>query len=85
MTNATVSISANIAEGYVRMGVNDKLRFYNIAEGSMNECRYYIILSKDLGYVNATDSQSLYNELIVVQKLLSAYSRNLIQNTSTNY
>lgn len=85
---AAVSIAANIAEGYGKKGLNDKLRFYNIAEGSINECRYYVILSKDLGYVNLNESHALYNELAIVQKLLSSYSKALKQNyppASTNY
>lgn len=85
---AAVSIAANIAEGYGKKGINDKLRFYNIAEGSINECRYYVILSKDLGYVNINESHALYNELAIVQKLLSSYSKALKQNhppSSTNY
>lgn len=84
---AAVSIAANIAEGYGKKGINDKLRFYNIAEGSINECRYYVILSKDLGYVNPNESHALYNELAIVQKLLSSYSKALKQNypPSTNY
>ena len=49
---AAVSIAANLAEGYGKKGINDKIRFYNIAEGSINECRYYIILSQDLGYIS---------------------------------
>lgn len=49
---AAVSIAANIAEGYRRDGMNDKLRFLNIAQGSLEECRYYILLSKDLDYIN---------------------------------
>jgi len=83
---AAVSIAANIAEGYGKKGFNDKLRFYNIAEGSINECRYYIILSKDLAYMSAIDGDNLYSELTVIQKLLSSYSQSLKRNTSsTNY
>jgi four helix bundle protein len=33
-----------------RRGKADKARFMNIAEGSIEECRYYLILAKDLGY-----------------------------------
>lgn len=49
---AAVSIPANIAEGYKRLSRADKLRFMNIAQGSLEESRYYIILSKDLGYID---------------------------------
>ena len=80
---AAVSIAANIAEGYGKKGSNDKLRFYNIAEGSANECRYYIILSRDLGYVNSTDSENLLDELTAVQKLLKAYSQTIKETSNT--
>lgn len=42
---AAVSIAANIAEGYKKLSKADKLRFFNISQGSLEECRYYIILS----------------------------------------
>lgn len=45
-----VSIAANIAEGFKKKGKRDKVRFLNISQGSLEECRYYIILAEDLGY-----------------------------------
>lgn len=48
---AAVSIGANIAEGYKKLSKADKLRFFNISEGSLAECQNYIILSHDLGYL----------------------------------
>lgn len=80
---AAVSIAANIAEGYGKKGANDKLRFYNIAEGSINECRYYVILSKDLEYTSSTKSDELYNDLEAVQKLLYSYSNTIKKNLLT--
>src|SRR6266849_10805223 len=50
MRRAAVSIPANIAEGFRRRGKADKARYMNIAEGSLEECRYYLILAHDLGY-----------------------------------
>ena len=52
---AAVSVPANIAEGFARNGVKDKLRFYNIAAGSLNEVGYYLLLSKDLDYFDTSD------------------------------
>jgi four helix bundle protein len=49
---AAVSIEANIAEGYKKLGKAEKLRFLNISEGSLAECRNYIILSRDLDYID---------------------------------
>lgn len=59
---AAVSIAANIAEGYKRLSTKEKLRFYNIAQASLEECRYFLILSKDLEYVNKVTKEK---ELII--------------------
>jgi four helix bundle protein len=48
MRRAAVAVSANIAEGFKRRGKHDKARFYNIAEASLEELRYYFILCRDL-------------------------------------
>ncbi len=47
---AAISIPANIAEGFKRNGFADKILFYNIAQASLEEVRYYLILIDDLGY-----------------------------------
>jgi four helix bundle protein len=49
---AAVSIAANIAEGYKKKDYKNKINFLNISESSLQECRYYIILSNDLNYIN---------------------------------
>ena len=52
MRRAAVSVPANIAEGFKRRGQADKSRFYNIAQASLKELRYYVVLCHDLGYRN---------------------------------
>jgi four helix bundle protein len=52
MRRAAVSVPANIAEGFKRRGIQDKIRFYNTAEGSLEELKYFFILSHDLGYIS---------------------------------
>ncbi len=74
---AAVSIAANIAEGFVKKGFADKVRFYNIAQGSLKECQYYIILAKDLKYSEDPDIDLLADE---VGKLLFSYSNSLKNN-----
>lgn len=68
---AAISIAANIAEGFKKRGKKDKLRFLNIAQGSAEECHYYLILSRDLNYGANTTLTEQLNE---VSKLLNSYS-----------
>jgi four helix bundle protein len=79
MRRCSVSIAANIAEGFKKRGIADKLRFLNIAQGSLEECRYYLILSKDLRY---GDTGSLIEISEEVSKLLEAYSNGIRINHS---
>lgn len=44
MRRAAVSVPANIVEGFKRRSWQEKVRFYNIAEASLEELKYYIIL-----------------------------------------
>jgi four helix bundle protein len=71
---AAVSIAANIAEGYKKKGTADKARMLNIAQGSLSECHYYLLLSNDLGYGNTTEKETLPEE---VSKMLNAYIKKL--------
>ena len=75
---AAVSIAANIAEGYKKKGVQDKLRFFNIAQGSIEECRYYIILANDLEYVDPETSVQMRELLEETSKLLNAYCKSIL-------
>ncbi len=79
LRRAAVSIPANIAEGFRRRGKADKARFMNLAEGSIEECRYYLILAKDLGYA---DTQGLTTSLEEVSRLLGAYAAAILSSVS---
>jgi len=79
MRRAAVSIPANIAEGFKRRGRQDKLRFYNIAEASLEELKYYLILACDLAYV--ADNQSLLSQAESVSKLLYRFIESIQKST----
>ena len=51
LRRAAVSVPANIAEGFKKKTKPDKAKYMNIAQGSLEESRYYLILAEDLGYV----------------------------------
>ena len=50
---SAASVSANLAEGYGRHGKNELRRFAMIANGSLEETRYFALLARDLGYINS--------------------------------
>jgi four helix bundle protein len=79
LRRAAVSIPANIAEGFGKRSQAEKARFLNIAEGSVEDCRYYLILSQDLGY---GQSESLRSTLEETSKLLNAYTRSILASAS---
>jgi four helix bundle protein len=79
MRRAAVSIPANIAEGFVKRGRADKVRLMNIAEGSIEESRYYLILTEGLGYAQTED---LSKSLDSVSRLLSGYARAILASGS---
>lgn len=56
MRRAAVSVPANVAEGFKRRSIQEKVRFYNIAEASLEELKYYFILVHDLGYADEDES-----------------------------
>lgn len=76
---AAISIPANIAEGFRKKSKPDKFRFMNIAQGSIEECRYYLILAKDLSYI---DTKTLISHLEEVSKLLDSYSNAILTSDS---
>lgn len=75
LRRAAISIPANFAEGFKKKGKADKARFYNIAQGSLEECRYYMILARDLDY---GDTTSLRESLEEISRMLEAYSRSML-------
>jgi four helix bundle protein len=75
LRRAAVSIPANIAEGYGKRSSADKARFYNIAQGSLNESRYYLRLAKDLGYAK---TELITEQLNEIGRMLNSYSKKVL-------
>ena len=79
LRRAAVSIAANIVEGFKKKTKPDKVRYLNIAQGSLEECRYYLILAKDLGYGDNSQLMVLLEE---VSKLLESYLSSILNSGS---
>ena len=76
---AVISVPANIAEGFKKKGKRDKVRFFNISQGSLEECRYYLILAKDLGY---GENKKVMYQLEEVSKMLTSYIKSILNSSS---
>lgn len=72
----------DIAGGYKKLGKAGKLRFMNIAEGSLEECRDYMVLARDLGYINAAAFEMLCESAGQTGKLLYGYSNGILKNNA---
>jgi len=79
---AAVSIAANIAGGFKKRSAKDKANFLNIAQGSLEECRYYLILSRDLQYGENMQLRTMADE---VSKMLDAYRTAISGSTRKNF
>ena len=77
---AAVSVAANIAEGYKKKDYKNKINFLNISQSSLEECKYYIILARDLNYFFDETLEPLSDE---VAKLLNSYLKAIATNNST--
>ncbi len=77
LRRAAVSIPANIVEGFRRQNATEKARFYNMAQASLDESHYFLILASDLEYGS---TESLREQLEEVSRLLNSYVNNLRNN-----
>ncbi|MFH1457177.1 MAG: four helix bundle protein [Patescibacteria group bacterium] len=80
MTRAAVSIPSNIAEGFARKGSSDSIKFYNIAQGSLEELKYQTLLCYDLKYFNKNQYNYLINLEDEVGKTLWGWIKSQISN-----
>ena len=75
MRRCAISIPSNIVEGFKRRTKNDSIHFYNIAEGSLEELKYQLILAKDLKYISEQEFNEVYNLAEEVGKLINGWKR----------
>ncbi len=72
---ACVSIPANVAEGCGRRSQKDFARFLQVSVGSSNELEYYLVLSRDLGYLTPEAHSTLNSNLADIRRMLSSLLR----------
>ena len=74
---AAVSVACNIVEGFRRKSVKDSLHFYNIADGSLEELKYQLILSRDLKLITNDEFNRVFALSSEVSKMLYFWIRSI--------
>jgi four helix bundle protein len=70
MRRSSMSISSNIAEGFGRSSIADKLHFYIMARGSLTELQNQIILTGDVGLITAENIKIALEQAEITHKLV---------------
>ena len=79
MRRAASSVTANIAEGFTRPTFRAKLQFYHLAQGSLMELKNYLIIARDVNYINQEDWEHIIEQVTITDKLLQGF----LQKTKT--
>ena len=74
---SAASIPANIAEAFGRRTTKELLQFLANANGSLEETRYFLLLSRDLGYLSKESYVELEKECTSVAQMIAALVRSL--------
>ena len=75
LRRASSSITANIAEGFERYHFKDQTKFYYQARGSIAEVQNFLMLAKDLGYIDIEKTRELFAQSQIVAKLVNGLIR----------
>lgn len=75
MRRAVVSITSNIAEGFSRQSVKEKVQFYSIAKGSLTELQNQLLIAKDVGFLEERNYKVLSDRIDTVGRLLTGFIR----------
>ena len=80
---SAVSVCANIAEGYAK-STKELIRFLNIARGSLEETKHYLILTKDLGYCSSDQFNGLFDEINQIGRMMNGLKKSLSNKLKTS-
>jgi four helix bundle protein len=77
IVRAVISITCNIAEGFGRRTIKEKIQFYSTSQGSLREVQNQLIIAKDVGYIEKDTFDELWEQTIIVHKLISGLIKSL--------
>lgn len=75
-----VSVPANISKGFYRNTTKELVQFLHISRGSLGESKYYLKLSKDLGYLSTKKHNQLIDITDNIGRQLNGWIKSLNKN-----
>ena len=78
MRRAAISVTANIVEGSKRKTAKDRKHFLVMSETSLEELKYYFLLSSELGYIGKEQEERLIEKAREVGKMLNGLAKSII-------
>ena len=82
LRRAVVSITSNIAEGFSRNSLKEKIQFYSIALGSLTEVQNQLLIAKDIKYLQNSLFDNIDRQTVLVSKVLNGLIKS-IKNITT--
>jgi four helix bundle protein len=70
MRRAASSVTSNIAEGFGRQTIKEKIQFYYQAQGSLTELKNQLLIANDINYLEEEDFNQLANQANITHRLL---------------
>ncbi len=80
LRRAVISVASNIVEGFKRRSVQDSIHFYNMADASLEEVKYQLLVAHDLEYIN----KQIYGQVLELAEEVSKMLRRWIQSQRNN-
>ena len=75
---SSISIMANIAEGFARRSDKDFANFLNISRSSAAEVQSHLYVALDQDYLDREDFEEIYNKLEEISRMIFALARHLV-------
>jgi len=72
LKRAAYSVPANLVEGQNRNSTKEYLNFLYISRGSLEELRYFLLLSKDLSFLDDVTYNRLEDECRQISQMINA-------------
>lgn len=72
MLRAAISVTSNIAEGFGRKGLNEKIQFYTMSKASLVELQNQLVICRDVNYLTSSQFKSIWDQSVIVHKMLNA-------------